>query len=114
MDSDIARIERLMALALRAKRSDRRVIALVGDGECNEGSIWEAVLLAGSQRLPHLTCVVIDNHTSSLQLGDLAAKFAAFGWLTTTIDGRDHAQIYAALSRTDATRPTAVIAEIAS
>jgi transketolase len=103
-----------MALALRVKRSDRRVIVLVGDGECNEGSIWEAVLLAGNQQLPHLTCVVIDNHTSSLRLGDLAAKFTAFGWAATTIEGRDHAQIYAALSHTDATRPTAVIAEIAS
>ena len=103
-----------MALALRTKRSDRRVIVLVGDGECNEGSIWEAVLLAGNQRLPSLTCVVIDNHSSSLQLGDLAAKFAAFGWASTTIDGRDHAQIEAALSRPDASRPTAVIAEIAS
>ncbi len=100
-----------MALALRAKQSDRRVIALVGDGECNEGSIWEAVLLAGNQQLPHLTCVVIDNHTSSLRFGDLVAKFAC-GWAATTIDGRDHAQIYEALSRTDATRPTAVVAEI--
>jgi transketolase len=102
-----------MALALRAKGSDRRVIALVGDGECNEGSIWEAALLAGSWQLPRLTCVVIDNHTSSLPLGALAAKFAAFGWAATTIDGRDHTQIYDALSRTDATRPTAVIAAIA-
>jgi transketolase len=101
-----------MALALRAKESDRRVIALVGDGECNEGSIWEAVLLAGSQQLPNLTCVVIDNHSSSLRLGDLAAKLAAFGWASSTIDGRDHAQIYEALSRTDATRPSAVVAEI--
>jgi transketolase len=103
-----------MALALRAKQSDRRVIALVGDGECNEGSIWEAVLLAGSQRLAHLTCVVIDNHTSSLPLGDQAAKFAAFGWLSTTIDGRDHAQIEVALAHPDAIRPTAVIADIAT
>jgi transketolase len=57
---------------------------------------------------------VIDNHSSSLQLDDLAAKFAAFGWASTTIDGRDHAQIEAALSHPDASRPTAVIAEIAS
>ena len=102
-----------MALGLRIKKSDRRVIVLIGDGECNEGSIWEAILLAGNRQLSNLTCVVINNHTSSLDLGDLAAKFAAFGWVATTINGCSHEQIYEALSHTDNTRPTAVIAEIA-
>jgi len=102
-----------MALALRLKKSDRRVFSLIGDGECNEGSIWEAILLAGNRQLPNLTCIAINNHSSSLELGDLAAKFAAFGWATTTVNGRDHEQIYEALSRTDSTHPTAVVAEIA-
>lgn len=102
-----------MALGLRIKKSDRRVIVLIGDGECNEGSIWEAILLAGNRRLSNLTCVVINNHTSSLDLGDLAAKFAAFGWAATTINGHSHQQIYEALSHTDNARPTVVIAEIA-
>lgn len=101
-----------MALALRAKKSDRRVFALVGDGECNEGSIWEAILLAGSRKLSNLTCIVINNHSSSLDLGDLAAKFRAFGWTVSTINGRAHDQIYQALSQIDLTHPTAVIAEI--
>lgn len=101
-----------MALALRAKKSDRRVFALVGDGECNEGSIWEAILLAGNRQLSNLTCIVINNHSSSLDLGDLAAKFRAFGWTAGTINGRAHDQIYQALSQTDPTHPTAVIAEI--
>ncbi|MBV9231262.1 MAG: transketolase [Chloroflexi bacterium] len=101
-----------IALALRAKKSERRVIALVGDGECNEGSIWEAILLAGNLHLSHLTCVVINNHSSSLDLGDLAAKFTVFGWDATTINGRSHEHIYKALSRIDPIRPTAVIAEI--
>src|SRR6266566_1458547 len=78
----------------------------------NEGSIWEAILLAGNRQLSNLTCIAINNHSSSLELGDLAAKFAAFGWATTTINGRDHEQIYEALSSTDSTRPTAVVAEI--
>lgn len=102
-----------IALALRAKKSDRRVIALVGDGECNEGSIWEAILLAGNLHLSHLTSVVINNHTSSLNLGNLATKFMAFGWNATMINGRSHEQIYQALSHIDSIRPTAVIAEIA-
>ena len=101
-----------MALALRAKKSERRVIALIGDGECNEGSIWEAILLAGNLHLSHLTCIVINNHSSSLDLGDLATKFTAFGWDATTINGRSHEHIYKALSRIDPSRPTAVIAEI--
>lgn len=101
-----------MAMALRIKKSNRRVFALIGDGECNEGSIWEAILLAGNRQLSNLTCIAINNHSSSLELGDLAAKFAAFGWAATTINGRDHAQIYEALSSNDSTRPTAVVAEI--
>jgi transketolase len=101
-----------MAMALRIKKSDRRVFALIGDGECNEGSIWEAILLAGNRQLSNLTCIAINNHSSSLELGDLAAKFADFGWAATTINGRDHEQIYKALSRTDSTHPTAVVAEI--
>lgn len=102
-----------MAMALRLKKSDRRVFALIGDGESNEGSIWEAILLAGNRQLSNLTCIAINNHSSSLELGDLAAKFAAFGWAATTINGRDHEQIYDALSHTDSARPTAVVAEIA-
>ncbi len=100
-----------MALGLQAKKSDRRVFALVGDGERNEGSMWESILLAGNLRLPNLTCIAINNHSSTLYLGDLAAKFAAFGWHATTINGRDHEQIYAALSQADPEHPTAVIAE---
>ena len=99
-----------MALALRIKGSDRRVFCLVGDGECNEGAIWESVLLAGHKQLATLTTIVVNNHSSTLDLGDIAAKFSAFGWAATTIDGRDHAQIEAALRRTDAHKPSAVIA----
>ena len=101
-----------MAMALRIKMSNHRVFALIGDGECNEGSIWEAILLAGNRQLSNLTCIAINNHSSSLDLGDLAAKFAAFGWAATTINGRNHEQIYQSLSSIGNTRPTAVVAEI--
>lgn len=101
-----------MALGLRLKGSDRRVFALVGDGECNEGSIWETALLAGHQRLHNLTCIVINNHSSTPDLGDIAAKFASFGWSTSTINGHDQEQIYTALASNDSTRPTAIIAEV--
>lgn len=101
-----------MALGLRLKQSDRRVFVLVGDGECNEGSVWEAALLAGNQQLRNLTCIVINNYSSPAKMDDIGAKFAAFGWATTTINGRDHAQIYAALAQTDSSRPSAVVAQI--
>ena len=99
-----------MAIALRLKKSDRSVFALVGDGECNEGSIWEAALLAGNLQLSNLTCIAINNHSSSRELGDLAAKFEAFGWVATTINGHDHEQIFESLSSKDNTRPKAVVA----
>jgi transketolase len=102
-----------VALALRIKASDRHVFALVGDGECNEGSIWESALLAGHLGLGNLTCIVVNNHSSTPNLGDIAAKFAQFGWETTTIDGRDLDQIEVALRQHSPDRPTGVIADIA-
>jgi transketolase len=101
-----------VALALRAKRSDRRVFALIGDGEANEGTVWETALLAGSLELPNLTAILVDNHSSTRPLGDVAAKFSAFGWRATTVDGRDHTALETALRTPDATRPGMVVAEI--
>ncbi len=101
-----------MACALRIKQNPRRVFVLIGDGECNEGTVWEAVLLAANQHLANLTCIVVNNFSSSQKLGDIATKFAAFGWATTTVDGRDHEQLYQALTRHDAERPSVVVAEI--
>ena len=101
-----------MALALRLKQSERRIYVLIGDGESNEGSIWEAILLAGHRHLSNLTCIAINNHSSSIEFGDLATKFAPFGWAATTINGRDHDQIYNALTHVDNDHSTAIIAEI--
>jgi len=101
-----------VALALQIKHSDRRVFVLIGDGEANEGSVWETALLAGSLQLPNLTAILIDNGSSTRPLGDVAAKFSAFGWAACTIDGRDHAAIEAALRARDATRPSLVVAVV--
>jgi transketolase len=101
-----------MALALGAKGVDRRVFCLIGDGECNEGSVWEAALLAGDLGLPNLTVIAVNNSSSTRRLGDLTGKLAAFGWAAETVDGRDHAQIEAALRRTAPDRPTAVVARV--
>lgn len=101
-----------MALALRIRESDRRVFALVGDGECNEGSIWESALLAGHLGLGNLTCIVINNHSSTPNLGDIAAKFAQFGWQAIDVDGSDLDQIEAALRRKQPDHPTVIVADV--
>jgi len=97
-----------VAYALRAKGlDDQRVVVLTGDAELNEGSNWEAILHAGAVGLDNLTLVAIDNRSSSIELGDVADKLAAFGWDAVTVDGRDHDRLRDALSRrSDA--PTAV------
>lgn len=102
-----------MALGLRIRKVNRRVFVLVGDSECNEGSIWEAALLAAHHRLSNLTCIVDYNHSTdrALLLGDIAAKFEAFGWRSVAINGHDHEAIYAALSQLGSDRPRAVVAE---
>ncbi len=102
-----------VAYALRAKGLDeQRVFVLTGDAELNEGSNWEAILHAGARGLDNLTLVVVDNRSSTVAMGDIAAKLAAFGWDAATVDGRDHDELRAALShRADVS--TAVVAAIA-
>jgi transketolase len=101
-----------VAMALRAKDLTPRVVVLVGDAELNEGSNWEAILLAPSLGLTNLTLLVIDNHSSSLPMGPWDAKLDAFGWSTLLVDGHDHEALEAALRARDPERPTAVVADI--
>jgi transketolase len=101
-----------VALALRAKGNDRRVFVLIGDGEANEGSVWETALLAGDLGIANLTAILVDNKSSTRSLGDISAKFAAFGWSALTVDGRDHDAVYDALTSPDRNRPSIVVAEV--
>jgi transketolase len=102
-----------IALALRAKGlAEQRVIVLCGDAELNEGSNWEAVMLGAHLRLANLTLLVIDNHSSSIEMSPLVAKLAAFGWDAVVVDGHDRAGLEDALSARSATGPNAVIADI--
>lgn len=102
-----------VALGLRIRNIDRRVFVVVGDAECNEGSIWEAALLAAHHKLSNLTCIVDYNHSTdrALGMGNIAGKWEAFGWATTTIKGHDHREILDALGRSAPERPTAIVAE---
>lgn len=101
------------ALGLRAKDMiEQRVFCLTGDAELNEGSNWEAILLAPHLQLSNLTLLVIDNHTSSIDMSPWTRKFDSFGWKTELVDGHDQDALFRALSARDLRRPTAVIADV--
>lgn len=102
-----------VALALRARElAEPRVVVLAGDAELNEGSNWEAILLAPALGLANLTLLVIDNHSSSLPMAPWDEKLAAFGWSVRLVGGHDHDALERALSAQDVARPTAVVADI--
>jgi transketolase len=106
------------AMGLRIKRSDARVYVITGDGEINEGSVWEAALSASKHRLANLTLMIDYNKVQSagptqeiLPLEPLADKFRAFGFAVAEVDGHDVAALRGVLRRMplDGERPSAVI-----
>jgi len=100
------------AWAAKIKKTGERVFVLAGDGEMNEGTMWEAALFAASEGLDNLTLVVDDNGSIGrmLSFGDLAAKLEAFGFETETVDGHSENELAAALKKTG-DRPRAIIAK---
>jgi transketolase len=103
------------ALALDAAgRTAPRVFCLLGDGELDEGSNFEAIQLAGRLGLSRLTAIVVDNRSSTYGWPDgIARRFEVEGWRATTVSGRDHAALQAALGSPRSHAPLAVVAEIA-
>jgi transketolase len=106
------------ALALRIKRQAARVFVITGDGEINEGSVWEAALSASKHRLSNLTVMIDYNKVQSagptseiLDLEPLADKWRAFGFATAEVDGHDVDALRNLLRRVplEDNRPTAVI-----
>jgi len=107
-----------MALGAQLDGRDHRVVALLSDGECDEGSNWEAALFAAHHRLSRLTAIIDYNKIQSLgtveetlTLEPFADKWRAFGWRVREVDGHDHSHLRAALRDDEAsTRPLCVIA----
>lgn len=102
-----------IAMGLLRKGSDQKVFALVGDGELNEGPIWEGALVAAHHRLGNLLLIIDKNGFQAmgktddvLTLGDLTAKFKSFGFETLEVDGHDEAAIDSAILQLWATTPT--------
>ena len=108
------------AAGLRLDGAPQTVFALLGDGECQEGQVWEAAMFAAHRKLDNLVAIVdrnglqIDGRTCDVcDPGDLVAKFAAFGWDVDEVDGHDLDALVAVLGAAKAGRdgrPHAVIA----
>ena len=80
-----------MALGLKIRKSDRKVFTLIGDGESNEGSVWEAIMVAENLKLFNLTIVYDNNmsHSRGLQIRDPGAHFEGFGCEVAEVNGHD-------------------------
>ena len=105
------------AIAARLSRSSRRVYVVLGDGELQEGSNWEAAMAAGHRQLSSLTAIVDRNGLQqgagtevTNRLDPLADKWKAFGWEVVELDGHDHAGLLEVLGRAPGAAPRCVIA----
>lgn len=115
-----------VGMAYAAKKngnSDHKVYVVLGDGECDEGSVWEAALFANHFRLNNLVAIVDHNHMQSLdfqentlEIEDFGDKWRAFGWNVIEINGNDHNELKAAFTKAEQNskdvthKPTIVIA----
>lgn len=110
-----------MALALKQKQSAATIYVMVGDGELNEGSLWEGVMFAVQHRLDNVVLLIDNNKLCMLDrcekiinLEPLEQRFAAFGWSCQRIDGHDLEQVHQALSSAKSARngiPRVIIAD---
>ena len=109
----------LQRIILQIAIAPMKLECLIGDGEANEGSIWEAALLASSQKVHTLTSIIDFNKWQAtgrsqevMALDPLAAKWEAFGWHAQEIDGHDLAAIALGLAaaRAESDRPSVIVA----
>ncbi len=105
-----------IALGLKKDNKPNQVYVILGDGECNEGSVWEAALFAGHHQLDNITFIVDYNHIQAmgftkdiLDLDSLIDKFKSFGFLATQQDGHDFKMIRKAFNLPHMGRPKAII-----
>ena len=107
-----------VAYACKLKGLTNRVYAIVGDGELNEGLIWEALMFAKQQNLSNLTLIVDHNHLQAdgtieeiMNTDPLKEKLLSFGFETQEVDGHSVEALFTSLSKPSATQPSAIIAE---
>lgn len=110
-----------LAMAAKLRNTDQKTYVLVGDGEINEGPIWEGALFAAHHKLKNFMVIVDENGFQAmgrteevLQLGSIQAKFESFGFDAMTVDGHDEAAIDKAITQcwaSTSVRPKALIAK---
>lgn len=95
-----------MAIGKKLDKAQEKVYVMLGDGECEEGQVWEAAMFASHQKLDNLIAMIdwngqqIDGHVDNVAgLGDLEAKWQAFGWVTVNADGHDFESILQAYAQ---------------
>jgi transketolase len=110
-----------IALAAKADNMNYRVYAILGDGECDEGQVWEAAMTAAHYKLDNVTAIIdrnglqIDGPTEKvMSLEPIADKWRAFGWHVIEIDGHELTEILEALDKVDEikSQPSVIIAHI--
>lgn len=106
-----------MALATRLLKNPGRIFVLLSDGECDEGSTWEAILQAGHHKLDNLIAIIDYNKLQSfglvkdiLDLEPLAEKWKAFRWAIQSIDGHNFQDMRCAFARLEKGKPNVIIA----
>lgn len=107
-----------VAYALKEKKSPAHVYVLLGDGEANEGIVWEALMFAKHNKLSNLTVIVDHNHLQAdgfvedvLDTTDMASKFRAFGFETKEVNGHNVSELIEAFGNKSIELPNAIIAE---
>lgn len=107
-----------LAIAQKMDGKGARTYLFVGDGECNEGQVWEGALFAPQNKLDNLTLFVDYNHKQLdgrteeiMNMGDIAAKFSSFGWHVLTINGNDVEAVAAAVdaAKAEKDKPTCIV-----
>lgn len=106
-----------MAMAAKKDKKQHKVFVVMGDGECDEGSVWEAALFANQYKLSNLTVIVDHNYMQSLDtcentlaLGDLGKKWEQFGWTVQNVNGHSHKELKHAFHNLSTTKPNCIIA----
>jgi len=106
-----------LALAAKRKKESWRTYVLVGDGEMDEGSNWEAILFAAHHHLSNLVLIIdynkiqsLGNTNEVLNLEPLPAKFKAFNWNVLVVDGHNHNELNEAFKYKHSDKPTVIIA----
>ncbi len=100
-----------LAMAKKIKGEPGRVFVLIGDGECNEGSVWESAMIAAHHKLDNLTVIIDQNHSSdrALDTKNLALKFQAFDWTVIHSEGHDEEDLEDSMRMYGIEHPTVIV-----